>query len=72
MRPLIHTFSPLFFVMVGVSLNLSEVNWGSSFIWGLAGILLLVAFLTKLVAGFLIKEPRHNQIAIGLIHDSAW
>jgi Kef-type K+ transport system membrane component KefB len=66
MRPLIHTFSPLFFVMVGVSLNLSKIDWSSSFIWGLAGSLLLVAFLGKLAAGFFIKEPRRNQIVIGL------
>ncbi len=66
MRPLIHTFSPLFFVMVGVSLNLSEVNWGSSFIWGLAGVLLLVALLGKFVAGMFIREPLNNRIAIGL------
>ena len=66
MRPLIHTFSPLFFVMVGGSLNLSEGNWGSSFVWLLAGSLLLVAFVGKFAAGFFIKEPRHNQIAIGL------
>lgn len=66
MRPLIHTFSPLFFVMVGVSLNLSEINWGSAFICGLAGLLLLVAFFGKLAAGFFIREPRRNQMAIGL------
>lgn len=66
MRPLIHTFSPLFFVMVGVSLNLSEVNWSSTFIWGLAGSLLLVAFLGKFAAGFFIRESRHTQMAIGL------
>jgi Kef-type K+ transport system membrane component KefB len=66
MRPLIHTFSPMFFVMVGVSLNLKSVNWGSGFIWGLAGMLLLVAFLGKFAAGFFIREPRQNQIAIGL------
>jgi Kef-type K+ transport system membrane component KefB len=66
MRPLIHTFSPLFFVMVGVSLNLGEVNWGSAFIWELAGLLLLVAFLGKFAAGFCIRESRHDQIAIGL------
>lgn len=64
-RPLIHTFSPLFFVMVGVSLNLSEINWGSPTIWGLAGSLLLVAFVGKFAAGFFIREPRQNQIAIG-------
>lgn len=66
MRPLIHTFSPLFFVMVGVSLNLSDVNWNTAFIWGLAGTLLLAAFIGKFVSGFFVREPRHNQIAIGL------
>jgi len=66
MRPLIHTFSPLFFVMVGVSLNLSEIDWGSAFIWGLAASLLLVAFLGKFAAVFFIREPRRNQVAIGL------
>jgi len=66
MRPLIHTFSPLFFVMVGVSLNLSSINWGSAFIWSLAASLLLAAFVGKFAAGFFIRESRRNQIAIGL------
>lgn len=66
MRPLIHTFSPLFFVMVGVSLNLRSVDWESAFIWELAFLLLLVAFFGKFVAGFCINEPRRNQIAVGL------
>lgn len=66
MRPLIHTFAPLFFVMVGVSLNLNTVDWSSGFVWQLGGLLLLVAFIGKLAAGFFIKEPRANQIAIGL------
>ena len=66
MRPLIHTFSPLFFVMVGVSLNLSSINWSSGFVWLLAGSLLLVAFIGKFAAGFFIREPRQRQISIGL------
>src|SRR5574340_1672086 len=65
-RPLIHTFSPMFFVMVGVSLNLKAVNWGSAFVWELAASLLLVAFLGKFAAGFFIREPRRNRMAIGL------
>ncbi len=65
-RPLIHTFSPLFFVMVGVSLNLKAVNWGSAFVWELAASLLFVAFLGKFAAGFSIRESRRNQMAIGL------
>ncbi len=66
MRPLIHTFSPLFFVMVGVSLDLRAVSWNSAFIWGLAIMLLLVAFFGKFAAGFFIRENRHTQMAIGL------
>jgi len=66
MRPLIHTFAPLFFVMVGISLNFSEIDWSSSSVWALAGTLLLCAIVGKLAAGFFINEPRANQIAIGL------
>ena len=63
---MIHTFTPLFFVMVGVSLNLREVDWGSGFIWALGLSLLLVAFVGKWLAGFLAREPRLTQSAIGL------
>jgi Kef-type K+ transport system membrane component KefB len=66
MRPLIHTFSPLFFVMVGVSLNLNVVDWGSSFIWALAGALLVAAFIGKFAAGFCIRASRRMQTAIGM------
>jgi len=66
MRPLIHTFAPLFFVMVGISLNLNTVDWGSSRVWQLGGALIVVAFLGKLAAGFLIRESRFRQMAIGL------
>jgi Kef-type K+ transport system membrane component KefB len=66
MRPLIHTFAPLFFVMVGVSLNLSAIDWGSPRVWQLGGALVVVAFCGKLAAGFCIREPRFRQAAIGL------
>jgi Kef-type K+ transport system membrane component KefB len=65
-RPLIHTFSPLFFVMVGVSLNLRAVDWGSSHVWLMATLLLLVAFFGKFAAGFCIRESRQHQIAVGM------
>lgn len=66
MRPLIHTFAPLFFVMVGVSLNLHSVDWGSPHVWQLGGALIAVAIVGKLAAGFFIREPRFRQMAIGL------
>lgn len=66
MRPLLHTYTPIFFVMVGVSLNLRTVDWGSPFIWLLALVLLAVAILGKVAAGYCIAERRLRQAAIGL------
>jgi Kef-type K+ transport system membrane component KefB len=42
------------------------VHWDSAFIWELAAMLLLVAFFGKFASGFCIREPRHNQMAVGL------
>jgi Kef-type K+ transport system membrane component KefB len=66
MRPLIHTFAPLFFVMVGVSLDLNTVDWGSPRVWQLGGALIVVAFVGKIAAGYFIRETRFRQMAIGL------
>jgi Na+:H+ antiporter len=66
MRPLIHTFTPLFFVMVGVSLDLNAVDWSSARVWLLGTSLLAVAFAGKLAAGFSIDSPRLQQAAVGL------
>lgn len=66
MRPLIQTFTPVFFVMVGVSLNLKAVDWSSPFVWQLALSLLAIAIVGKLAAGYFIRENRLRQTAIGL------
>ncbi len=66
MRPLIRTFTPLFFVMVGVSLNLREVEWGHATIWLAFTMLFIIAMAGKAVSGFCIKEPSAKQMAIGL------
>ncbi|MGH8750406.1 MAG: cation:proton antiporter [Burkholderiales bacterium] len=66
MRPLVHLFSPIFFVMVGVSLDLNAVNWGSPFVWGLSAALVIIAIAGKWLAGFCIRENRLRQSAIGL------
>jgi Kef-type K+ transport system membrane component KefB len=57
MKPIVHLFTPIFFVFVGLSLNLRQIDWGSPFIWGFSLTLLVVAILGKLVGAFLIKEP---------------
>jgi len=57
MKPIVHLFTPIFFVFVGLSLNLRQIDWGSPFIWGFSLTLLVVAILGKLMGAFLIKEP---------------
>ena len=67
MKPIIHLFTPIFFVTVGLSLNLREIAWDSSFIWLLSISLLFAAILGKLASGFLLlKDSRWIQWAVGL------
>ena len=66
MKPVIHLFTPIFFVMVGLSLNLREVDWSSSYIWGLALSLTGVAVAGKLAGGFLAGEDWRRAVAIGI------
>jgi Kef-type K+ transport system membrane component KefB len=66
MKPVIHLFTPIFFVMVGLSLNLRLVDWGSPTIWLLSGSLFLVAVAGKMVGAFLIRETPVTRLLIGL------
>lgn len=67
MKPIVHLFSPIFFVTVGLSLNLHEVNWSSIFIWTLSLSLLFAAVIGKLTSGFLLfKESKWIQWAVGI------
>lgn len=67
MKPIIHLFTPIFFVTVGLSLNLQEVDWSSTFIWLLSASLLLAAVIGKLASGFfLIKDNQWIKWAVGL------
>lgn len=65
-RPLIHVFTPIFFVMVGVSLNLGAVDWRSAFVWKLGSALFVIAVAGKWIAGYCIRETRLKQAVIGL------
>jgi Kef-type K+ transport system membrane component KefB len=56
MKPIVHLFTPIFFVAIGLSLDLSAIAWGSPFIWTLSGSLLFVAILGKLLSSFFSRE----------------
>jgi Kef-type K+ transport system membrane component KefB len=65
MTPIVQLFTPIFFVTVGLSLNLQEVDWGSSFIWSFSLALLVVAIGGKLLGGLLIDYPWPFRWIIG-------
>jgi Kef-type K+ transport system membrane component KefB len=66
MKPIVHLFTPIFFVMVGLSLDLTRVDWSSPFIWQFSGALIAVAVIGKLAAGFFIRESARLRYVIGL------
>jgi Kef-type K+ transport system membrane component KefB len=66
MKPIVQLFTPIFFVYVGLSLNLREIDWGSTFIWGFSLSLLVVAIAGKLTGAFLIREPLAARWVIGM------
>jgi len=65
MKPIIHLFTPIFFVMVGLSLNLKAVDWSSPFIWTFSMALFVLAVAGKILSSFLIRETLHGRLAIG-------
>lgn len=66
MKPIIQLFTPIFFVMVGLSLDLSAVDWGSPFIWVFSIVVTVAAIAGKLVAGLLVPENHYTRVAIGM------
>lgn len=66
MRPIIQLFTPIFFVMVGLSLNLREIDWSSAFIWSFSFIFLLIAVIGKFSGALFIKESWKMRLMIGL------
>ena len=66
MKPIINLFTPIFFVTVGLSLDLSEINWTSQFFWIFSVSLLLLATVSKVLGGLLIKEKIARKIVIGM------
>ncbi|HUW76947.1 MAG TPA: cation:proton antiporter [Gallionella sp.] len=66
MMPIINLFTPIFFVVVGLSLNLRQVDWNSIFVYAFAGSLFLVAVAGKIVGSLFLREPMHVRWAVGI------
>lgn len=65
MKPIVQLFTPIFFVMVGLSLNLREIDWSSPFIWLFSVSLLVAAVAGKLFGALLVKESWSVRWMIG-------
>ena len=66
MKPIIRLFTPIFFVTVGLSLNLREIDWGSSYIWVFSLTLFVLAVAGKFAGALMIKESWLSRVSIGI------
>lgn len=65
-RPIVYLFTPIFFVAIGLSLDLRKVDWSSSFVWQFGAASMVVALIGKLFSPmFLQGVQRMEKIIIG-------
>ncbi len=66
MKPIVHLFTPIFFVAIGISLDLNHIDWHSPFIWVLTALLLACAIFGKVFSAlFLRNESWTSKWIIG-------
>ena len=67
MHPIIYLFSPIFFVYVGLSVDLRNIDYYSGNFWLIASILIVLAFLGKYLAALLVPDiDMKDKIFLGL------
>ena len=67
MKPKVQLFTPIFFVTVGLSLDLRQVDWSSAFVWLFSLSLAVVAIAGKIAGGYLLfREHWLMKSAIGM------
>ena len=66
MTPIIDLFVPVFFVMVGVSINLRVIDMSSGAFWSFACVLTVVAVLSKMVSGVWAPGGFREKLSTGV------
>ena len=67
MTPIIQIFTPIFFVMVGLSVDLSIIDFSSSSFWIMGLSFIFIAFFSKFIgAFFIIQKSAKNNALIGI------
>jgi Kef-type K+ transport system membrane component KefB len=65
MKPVIDLFVPVFFFVVGASMNLKAIDFRSHDFWLMAGVLTVAAVLTMMVSGVWVKGGRERSFRLG-------
>ncbi|MCS6998709.1 MAG: cation:proton antiporter [Aquificaceae bacterium] len=63
--PLMWVMTPIFFVYVGLQLNLKAIDFTSPKFWLLSLLILLVAVVSKVISGFFVRGSMREKLLIG-------
>ena len=67
MRPIVLLFTPIFFVTVGLSVNMQDINWSEAHVWLFGGSVLLVAVIGKMLLPFFLNSLTfQKRVIVGL------
>ncbi|MDP2683354.1 MAG: cation:proton antiporter [Deltaproteobacteria bacterium] len=66
MKPIIELFVPVFFVMVGASIDFRVIDITSGAFWGFAGILTVIAIITKMTSGLWVRGGWNKKLSTGI------
>ncbi|MFH0812676.1 MAG: cation:proton antiporter [Pseudomonadota bacterium] len=66
MKPIIDLFVPIFFVVVGASINLRAIDFTSPVFWKIAVSLTAVAIIGKLVSGIWVRGSFREKLSAGI------
>ncbi|GAB6065008.1 cation:proton antiporter [Aquifex pyrophilus] len=64
-KPLVWVLAPVFFVSVGLALNLKAIDFSSTEFWTFSGALILVAIVGKVLSGFVVPGSLKEKASIG-------
>jgi len=66
-HPIVYLFTPIFFVTVGLSMDLTQIAWSQPQVWMFGGMILLVSVLGKMLIPFLLRGlPMKKRLIVGL------
>jgi Kef-type K+ transport system membrane component KefB len=63
LRPLVWVMTPIFFVFVGLQLNLRAIDFSQGAFWIFSSLLFIVAVLGKVVSGFFCQRFCSREVA---------